>query len=163
MLFKFKVVVKDDERAFLTRDGRFERVLDSGRFAAFDHGRHLAAEVVRVVRTEISPEKALLLARTHPDVAAENFEIVQGHLANTLRVPLEGLFKTSNGAVVFVKKGDRYLPQPVKIGRRSATGVAVLSGLKGGEQVALRRPPSRFVDPPPSPKVTGRQGVKVTG
>ena len=52
MLFKFKVVVKDDERAFLTRDGRFERMLDPGRFAAFDHGRHLAAEVVKVVRTE---------------------------------------------------------------------------------------------------------------
>jgi hypothetical protein len=27
VLFKFKVVVKDDERAFLLRDGRFERLL----------------------------------------------------------------------------------------------------------------------------------------
>ena len=30
------VVVKDDERAFLTRDGRFERLLGPGRFSAFD-------------------------------------------------------------------------------------------------------------------------------
>jgi regulator of protease activity HflC (stomatin/prohibitin superfamily) len=39
----FKVVVKEDERAFLTRDGRFVRVLGPGRFTAFDYGRHLAA------------------------------------------------------------------------------------------------------------------------
>jgi regulator of protease activity HflC (stomatin/prohibitin superfamily) len=90
VLFKFKVVVKDDERAFLTRDGRFERVLDPGRFAAFDHGRHLAAEVVKVVRTEISPEKALLLARTHPDVAAENFEIVQTSASEVAIVSFDG-------------------------------------------------------------------------
>ncbi len=32
--FWFEVVVKDDERAFLTRDGRFERLLGPGRFTA---------------------------------------------------------------------------------------------------------------------------------
>ena len=73
----FKVVVKDDERAFLTRDGRFERLLPPGRLAAFDPRGHLAADVVKVVRAEIAAEKALLFARTHPEVAAENFEIVQ--------------------------------------------------------------------------------------
>ena len=50
MLFKFKVVVKDDERAFLVRDGRFERLLDPGRFVALDYGRRLTAEVVKVAR-----------------------------------------------------------------------------------------------------------------
>ena len=54
MLFQFQVVVKDDERAFLTRDGRFVRVLGPGRFMALDYGRHLAAETVKVVRTEIA-------------------------------------------------------------------------------------------------------------
>ena len=39
VLFKFKVIVKDDERAFLTRDGRFERLLGPGRFMALDYGR----------------------------------------------------------------------------------------------------------------------------
>ena len=90
MLFKFQVVVKDDERAFLTRDGRFERLLGPGRFTAFDYGRRLAAEVVKVVRTEIAADKALLIARTHPDVAAEHFEIVQTEPTEVAIVSLDG-------------------------------------------------------------------------
>ena len=77
MLFKFKVVVKDDERAFLVRDGRFERLLGPGRFIALDYGRRLTAEVVKVARAEIAADKALLFAKSHPAVAAEHFEIVQ--------------------------------------------------------------------------------------
>jgi regulator of protease activity HflC (stomatin/prohibitin superfamily) len=90
MRFQFKVVVKDDERAFLTRDGRFERLLGPGRFTAFDPGRHLAAEVVKVARTEIAADKALLIARTHPAVAAEHFEIVQTGPTEVAIVSLDG-------------------------------------------------------------------------
>jgi regulator of protease activity HflC (stomatin/prohibitin superfamily) len=86
----FKVVVKEDERAFLTRDGRFVRVLGPGRFAAFDPGRRLAAEVVKVVRTETAADKALLLARTHPEVAAEHLEIVQTGPTEVAIVSLDG-------------------------------------------------------------------------
>jgi regulator of protease activity HflC (stomatin/prohibitin superfamily) len=77
VLFKFRVVVKDDERAFLVRDGRFERLLGPGRFIALDYGRRLTAEVVKVARAEIAADKALLFAKSHPAVAAEHFEIVQ--------------------------------------------------------------------------------------
>ena len=77
MLFKFTVVVKDDERAFLARDGRFERLLGPGRFVSFEYRRRLTAEVVKVVRAEIAADKALLFAKTHPQVAAEHFEIVR--------------------------------------------------------------------------------------
>jgi regulator of protease activity HflC (stomatin/prohibitin superfamily) len=90
MRFQFKVIVKDDERAFLTRDGRFERLLGPGRFTAFDPGRHLAAEVVKVVRTEIAADKALLIARVHPEVAAEHFEIVQVGATEVAIVSLDG-------------------------------------------------------------------------
>lgn len=75
--FWFEVVVKDDERAFLARDGRFERILQPGRFAAIDLGRNLTAEVVKVVRAEMAPEKALLLQRTHRPLAEQNLAIVQ--------------------------------------------------------------------------------------
>lgn len=75
--FWFEVVVKDDERAFLARDGRFERILQPGRFTAFDPAHSLTAEVVKVVRAELAPEKALLLHRTHRPLAEQNLEIVQ--------------------------------------------------------------------------------------
>jgi regulator of protease activity HflC (stomatin/prohibitin superfamily) len=90
VLFQFQVVVKDDERAFLTRDGRFERLLGPGRFTAFDPGRRLAAEVVKVVRTEMAADKALLIARTHPDVAEEHLEIVQTDPTEVAIVSLDG-------------------------------------------------------------------------
>jgi regulator of protease activity HflC (stomatin/prohibitin superfamily) len=86
----FKVVVKDDERAFLARDGRFERLLAPGRFTAFDPYGHLAAEVVKVVRAEIAADKALLFAKTHPAVAAEHFEIVQAGPTEVAIVSFDG-------------------------------------------------------------------------
>ena len=36
--FWFEVIVRDDERGFLSRDGRFVRLLQPGRFMAFDPG-----------------------------------------------------------------------------------------------------------------------------
>ena len=72
-----RVIVKDDERAFLTRNGRFERLLAPGRFRELDLFGELATEVVKVVRAEIAPERALLLAKTEPRLAAEHFVIAQ--------------------------------------------------------------------------------------
>jgi hypothetical protein len=90
MRLMFKVVVRDDERAFLTRDGRLERLLGPGRFAAFDYGRHLSAEVVKVVRTELAAEKAFLIARTHPDIAEDHLVIVQTDPTEVAIVSLDG-------------------------------------------------------------------------
>jgi regulator of protease activity HflC (stomatin/prohibitin superfamily) len=90
VLFKFKVIVKDDERAFLARDGRFERLLDPGRFVALDYGRRLTAEVVKVARAEIAADKALLFAKAHPAVAAEHFEIVQAGPNEVAIISLDG-------------------------------------------------------------------------
>ena len=75
--FWFDVVVRDDERGFLSRDGRFVRLLAPGRFTSFDPAHQLSVDVVKVVRAEIAPERALLLQRTHRPVAEQNFEIVQ--------------------------------------------------------------------------------------
>jgi regulator of protease activity HflC (stomatin/prohibitin superfamily) len=90
VLFKFRVIVKDDERAFLMRDGRFERLLGPGRFVAHDYGRRLTAEVVKVARAEIAADKALLFAKTHAAVADEHFEIVQAGASEVAIVSLDG-------------------------------------------------------------------------
>jgi regulator of protease activity HflC (stomatin/prohibitin superfamily) len=88
--FWFEVVVKDDERAFLARDGRFVRLLQPGRFTAFDPGHHLKVELVKVVRAEIAPERALLLQKTHRPVADQHFEIVHAGPTEVAIVSFDG-------------------------------------------------------------------------
>ena len=83
-------VVKDDERAFLTRDGRFVRLLDPGRFNEVKPIGRVAAEIGRGVRAEIPAEKALLYERTQPRLAEENFEIVQTGPTEIAIVSLDG-------------------------------------------------------------------------
>lgn len=90
MGFWFTVIVKDDERAFLTRDGRFERLLEPGKFTAFDPSAKLAAEVVKVVRAEINAEKALLIEKTQPALAERHLEIVQAGANEVAIVSFDG-------------------------------------------------------------------------
>ena len=86
----FKVVVKDDERALLSRDGRFERLLGPGLFQAYDPMGRLKAEILKVVRAEIAAERALLLEKTQPHVASENFTIVQTQPTEIAIVSFDG-------------------------------------------------------------------------
>ena len=72
-----EVIVKDDERAFLYRDGRFVRLLPPGRHSAFDWDNRLSSETVKIVRAEFPAERAMVYAKTHPRMATEHFEIVQ--------------------------------------------------------------------------------------
>ena len=88
--FWFDVVVRDDERGFLSRDGRFVRLLAPGRFTSFDPAHQLSVEVVKVVRAEIATERALLMQRTHRPVAEQNFEIVQAGPTEVAIVSFDG-------------------------------------------------------------------------
>lgn len=76
-LLFFNVVVRDDERGFLTRDGQFVRLLGPGRHREFDPSNKLKAEVVKVTQAEVPIEKALLFDKSHPSFASEHFVIVQ--------------------------------------------------------------------------------------
>ena len=76
-LFTLCVTVKDGERAFVTRDGRFERVLEPGRHTLFDPARRIAVELYNVMRAELPAEKFAVLKAARPDLAAELFELVE--------------------------------------------------------------------------------------
>ncbi len=86
----FKVVIKDDERAFLTRDGKFQKLLGPGRFQKLDLGQRYDARVQKIVNAEVPVETALLLEKTHQAVANENFEIVQTTANEVAIVSLDG-------------------------------------------------------------------------
>ena len=68
-----RVTVKDGERALLTRNGRFERVLEPGRHRIFDLRREFAAEVFAIVRAEFPADRYAVLKAARPDLAATLF------------------------------------------------------------------------------------------
>jgi regulator of protease activity HflC (stomatin/prohibitin superfamily) len=76
-LWHFTVVVRDDERALLTHDGKFVRVLAAGRHRLFDPLKRLNAETFKIVRGEISWDRYATLAATDARVAADHFVPVQ--------------------------------------------------------------------------------------
>ncbi len=86
----FDVVVREDERAFLWRDGKFVRLLEPGRHRQLDMTGRLNAEVVRVVHAELPAERALLFEKTQPQLAAEHFVIVQPGAHEVAIVALDG-------------------------------------------------------------------------
>ncbi len=85
-----EVIVKEDERALLSRDGRLLRLLEPGRFKAFDPGWRLTAEVIKVSRAEIAVERARLIERTDPALATANLEIVQAGATEVAIVSFDG-------------------------------------------------------------------------
>jgi regulator of protease activity HflC (stomatin/prohibitin superfamily) len=89
-LWTLHVTVKDGERAFLSRNGRLERVLGPGRYRLFDPLHRLAVEVVAVVRAEFSAERYAVLKAARPDLAAELFEAVETKANEIAIVSLDG-------------------------------------------------------------------------
>ncbi len=86
----FEAVVKDDERGFLYRDGRFVRLLEPGRVRSVDLMNEMSVEVFKVVRAEIPAERALLMEKTQPAIADANFVIVQAGPTEVAIVSFDG-------------------------------------------------------------------------
>jgi len=84
------VTVKDGERALLTRNGRFERVLEPGRHRLFDPARELVAEVFAIVRAEFPSDRYAVLKAAHPDLASTLFEAVETKAGELAVVSYDG-------------------------------------------------------------------------
>jgi len=89
-LLTLRVTVKDGERALLTRNGRFERVLEPGRHILFDPGKELAVELHQVVRAEYTADRFAVLKAARSDLAAELFEVVETKADEMAIVSLDG-------------------------------------------------------------------------
>lgn len=89
-LLMLRVTVKDGQRALLTRNGQFERVLEPGRHRLFDPARERAVEVYDVVRAEFSAERHAVLMTAKPQIAAELFEVVETKADEVAIVNLDG-------------------------------------------------------------------------
>src|SRR4051812_28490010 len=89
-LLMLRVTVKDGERAFLARNGRFERVLEPGRHRLFDPLRQLAVELHPVVRAEFPADRYAVLKAARPDLVRDLFEAVETKADEVAIVLLDG-------------------------------------------------------------------------
>src|SRR5690349_9408160 len=89
-LLVLRVTVKDGERAFLTRNGRLERVLEPGRHRILDPLRKFAVEVYEIVRAEFPANRYAVLKAARPDLAAELFEAIETRANEVAIVHLDG-------------------------------------------------------------------------
>jgi len=84
------VVVKDGERALLTRSGRLERALEPGRHRLLDPLRQLAVETFAVVRTEFPADRYAVVKAAREDLANDLFEAVETRANELAIVSLDG-------------------------------------------------------------------------
>jgi regulator of protease activity HflC (stomatin/prohibitin superfamily) len=84
------VVVKDDERALLSRDGKFARVLGAGRHRFFDPLARLSVETFKIVRGEIAFDRYATIASVDAQAAAETFVAVQTRAGEVAVVSFDG-------------------------------------------------------------------------
>ena len=89
-LFVLRVTVKDGERAFLMRNGRFEQVLAPGGYTLFDIKHELNVELHNVVRAEFPAERYAVLKSARPDLVADLFEPVETKAEELAIVSLDG-------------------------------------------------------------------------
>jgi regulator of protease activity HflC (stomatin/prohibitin superfamily) len=85
-----RVTVKDGERALLTRNGRFERVLGPGLHRLFDPAGELSVELCAIVRAEISADRYAVLKSARPEIVAALFEVVETKTDELAIVSLDG-------------------------------------------------------------------------
>jgi HlyD family secretion protein len=90
------------------------------------------------------------VTETRPDMLrpgmTADFEVVEQRLAGVVTVPIQAVFRTSQGPAVFVKRAGRFRVRPVKTGNRNDNRVVVVRGLKGNEVIALERPPMELLE-----------------
>ena len=87
--------------------------------------------VVKVKQTRPGALKPGLNARTR---------IVIKRLPHVLSVPLEAVFERGGRSLVYLKRGDAFVPREVQIGERNDVAVEVRGGLSEGDVVALSDP-----------------------
>jgi hypothetical protein len=53
-------------------------------------------------------------------------------------IPLECVFEREDRRLVYVRRGQDFLPLEVELGEQSKGTAVVIKGLEGGEEIALR-------------------------
>jgi hypothetical protein len=82
--------------------------------------------------------------RVIPDLSTAA-NVVVNHSDNSLLVPREAVEFRAGKSFVRVKTGDQFIEREVKLGMSDNVHIAVLDGLRAGEEVAIDRPAPTLV------------------
>jgi RND family efflux transporter MFP subunit len=142
-----KVFVLEADGAGL-EPGRHARVAIEGRPGEVHEATVARVEPLAKPRGWGSPvryfEVTLSLARTDPETMKPGQRvramISLEEVEDVLSVPRGALFERDDERVVYRRKGGRWVPVPVTVGRQSISRVVVESGLEAGDRIALRDP-----------------------
>src|SRR5919197_891632 len=88
--FSLRVIVKDGERALVTKNGHLERALAPGRHWLADPAHALAVETFAVVKAELPAERYAVIKAARADLAAALFEAVETKANELAIVSLDG-------------------------------------------------------------------------
>lgn len=72
-------------------------------------------------------------------------DVIVEAIEDTLVVPLYAIFVQDSLKMVYRKDGNCYLEQPVEISVDNGNHAVISAGLYEGEQIALSRPPDKFI------------------
>ena len=67
-------------------------------------------------------------------------EIIVEKVPNAIYIPNQSLFERDGKPVVYVKRGDKFEPQPVQIAKRSEALTILSGGIRPGDTIALADP-----------------------
>ncbi len=67
-----------------------------------------------------------------------NVRIIVEELGEVVSIPLECVFEREDRRLVYVRRGQDFLPLEVELGEQSKGTAVVIKGLEGGEEIALR-------------------------
>ena len=77
--------------------------------------------------------------RLIPDLTG-SAEIVLNSESNTLLAPRSAVFEENGASFVFLQGPEGWIRKPVELGMANFTAVAIHSGVKKGDVIALQRP-----------------------
>jgi multidrug efflux pump subunit AcrA (membrane-fusion protein) len=66
--------------------------------------------------------------------------IAVGRVPDVLLAPVEAVFTVDGRPTVYRLDGASFEPQPVEVARRGREQVALASGVRPGDRIALKRP-----------------------
>ncbi|MEA1876567.1 MAG: hypothetical protein U9N86_06850 [Bacteroidota bacterium] len=74
-----------------------------------------------------------------------NCEIIVHDIQDTIVVPSISIFEKDSIKVVYVSKGEYFVPEPVETGLINSALTIISAGLTGNETIALMEPPMKYV------------------